>query len=163
MDKDKENLELNDQVNESISDSDISETESLQAQIEEMRDKYLRCAAELENTRRRAQIDAQSLARTRSMDVAASFLPLIDAIEAAAIHSPEDDGIKSLLMASAGALAKVGITKIESVGQILNPMFHNAIQTAESEKPVGTIIQELQSGYMFADVVLRPSMVVVSK
>lgn len=163
MQENKEILENTDTEITPESDCDISEIESLQSEIAELKDKYLRIAAELENTRRRAQIDIESVSRNRGMGIAEKFLPLIDAIDAAFLHAPDDAGIESLSLAAKGALSKVGIIKIETTGQILNPLFHNAIQTVESDKPANTIVQELQSGYMFADSVLRPAMVVVAK
>lgn len=146
-----------------------TEIEKLNTQIAELTDKFLRLAAELENTRRRAALDVESSARSRAMSVAKKFLPVMDAIEAAQKHSPDDAGIKSMAMAMNDAFAQVGITKIESVGQILNPQFHNAIQVVAAPadanpKPApNTIIEELQPGYMFGDTVLRTAMVVVSK
>ncbi|MDR1361539.1 MAG: nucleotide exchange factor GrpE [Rickettsiales bacterium] len=136
----------------------------LQNQLAELNDKYLRTLAELENTRRRGALDASSAARARAVSTAENFLPLIDAIGAAGVHSPDDAGIAALAAAAGGVLSKVGITKIESVGQTLNPQFHNAIQLEESASAAaGTITQELQTGYMFGDTVLRPAMVVVAK
>ena len=140
------------------------EIEKLQSQLSEMNDKYLRLAAELENTRRRSALDAESRARNRAMGVAEKILPVMDAVTAALKHSPDDDGIKSMAMALESAFAQIGITKIESIGEPLNPMFHNAIQVIESPdtKP-NTIVDEMQSGYMFGDTVLRTAMVIVAK
>lgn len=147
----------------------ITEEEKLNAEIADLTDKYLRLAAELENTRRRASLDIESSARNRAMSVAKKFLPVMDAIEAAQKHSPEDEGIRSMAMAMNDAFTQIGITKIESIGQILNPQFHNAIQVIETPadtnpKPApNTIVEELQPGYMFGDTVMRTAMVVVSK
>ena len=141
----------------------VTDVAELQSQIEQLNDKYLRAMAEMENTRRRATMDAQAVARTRTISVAEKFLPLIDAIGAALDHQPENKDFISFMMAAMGALDSAGIKKIDSVGQQLNPLFHNAIQTEESEQPSGIIIKELQSGYMLGDAVLRPAIVVVSK
>jgi molecular chaperone GrpE len=144
----------------------------IRTQLAEMTDKYLRTAAELENTRRRAELDAQNLARNRAMSVATKFLPLVDAIDAAKKHNPDDTGILLMARAADDALAQIGITKIESIGHQLNPQFHNAIQVVEPPLPAddnttkiasNTVIDEMQSGYMFGDTVLRPAMVVVAK
>jgi molecular chaperone GrpE len=140
-----------------------SETEELQLKIAESNDKYLRAMAELENTRRRAAMDAQSAARVRAIAVAEKFLPLIDAISAALEHQPGNKDFESLKLTASGALESAGIKKIESVGQLLNPMLHNAIHAEESDEPSGTIIQEFQSGYIFGDVVMRPAAVIVAK
>lgn len=153
-------------ANENAADS---ETDKLNAQIAELTDKFLRLAAELENTRRRAALDIESSARNRAMSVAKKFLPVMDAIEAAQKHAPDDAGIKSMAMAMNDAFAQVGIIKIDSVGQVLDPKFHNAIQVidapadADPRPAPNTIIEELQPGYMFGDTVLRTAMVVVCK
>lgn len=93
----------------------------------------------------------------------------MDAIQAAQSHAPDDAGIQSMAAAMNDAFAQIGITKIESVGQILNPQFHNAIQVVDAPadanpKPQpNTIMSELQTGYMFGDTVLRTAMVTVCK
>ena len=141
----------------------------LNEQIAELNDKYLRLAAELENTRRRSALDAESRARNRAMGIAEKILPVMDAIDAALNHNPNDAGIKSMAMAMESAFEQIGITRIKSVGEILNPQLHNAIQviepTSETDtRPVpNTIIQEMQAGYMYGDNILRTAMVVVSK
>lgn len=148
------------------SDKQTEIIEQLNGKIAELNDKYLRVAAELENTRRRASLDIESVSRNRAMSVAEKILPVMDAITAALAHTPDDEGIKTMQRAMQNAFAQIGITKIESVGEILNPQFHNAIQMVdkpEEKTPTNTIIEEMQSGYMFGDTVLRPAMVVVSK
>lgn len=141
-----------------------TEVDKLNAKIAELNDKYLRVAAELENTRRRAAIDSENMARNRAMSVARHFLPVIDAVDAALTHNPDDAGINAMLRAVQSACANIGMVKIETVGQKLNPQFHNAVQVIEKENTESnTIVEEMQSGYMFGDTVLRPAMVVVSK
>lgn len=141
-----------------------SDIEKLTAQLAEMNDKYLRMAAELENTRRRAALDAESRARIRAMGVAEKILPVMDAVDAALKHTPDDAGIQSMARALESAFAQIGIVKIESVGQPLNPMFHNAIQVVDGgDTQSNTIVEEMQTGYMFGDSVLRTAMVVVAK
>lgn len=141
-----------------------SEVEKLQSQLADMNDKYLRLAAELENTRRRSALDAESRARNRAMSVAQKILPVMDAVNVALTHAPDDEGIKSMAMALESAFKEIGITKIESVGQPLNPMHHNAIQVIESpEHASNIVVDEMQSGYMFGDTVLRTAMVIVAK
>lgn len=137
---------------------------ALKTEFNELNDKYLRTVAELENTRRRAALDIESRGRASAMNVAKQILPVMDAVQAAQKIAPDDAGIKSMSRAIESAFAQIGITKIESVGQVLNPQFHNAIQVVATDdaKP-NTIVQEMQTGYMFGDTVLRTAMVVVSK
>lgn len=140
--------------------------EQLNAKIAELNDKYLRIAAELENTRRRSALDIESVSRNRAMGVAGKILPVMDAVQSALKHAPDDEGIKSMERALQNAFAQIGITKIDAVGEKLNPQFHNAIQMVDkpNEKTeTNTIVEEMQTGYMFGDTVLRTAMVVVSK
>jgi molecular chaperone GrpE len=132
-------------------------------EIAELKDKFLRAMADAENTRRRAAADIENTARARAMSVAGEFLPLVDAIDAAAAHAPEDEGIRALKKAADNVLAKIGIMRIETIGQMLNPQFHNVIMAEESDRPANTIVRELQSGFMFGDMVLRSAMVAVAK
>lgn len=158
-----ESVSIDDAPTNENTDTNI-DVETLQSQLSEMNDKYLRMAAELENTRRRAALDAESRARNRAMSVAEKILPVMDAVEAALKHNPDDEGIKSMSLALESAFAKIGITKIESVGEQLNPMFHNAIQVIDSpDHKTNTIVDEMQTGYMFGDTVLRTAMVIVAK
>ena len=156
---DEEKAEIN-------ADKQTEIIEQLNNKIAELNDKYLRIAAELENTRRRASIDIESVSRNRTMSVAEKILPVMDAIDAALSHNPEDEGIKTMQRAMQNAFSQIGITRINSVGEILNPQFHNAIQMVDKpddNTATNTIVGELQPGYMFGDSVLRPAMVVVSK
>ena len=163
-DEQKEQVEIESvSIDETPANENI-DVEKLQSQLAEMNDKYLRLAAELENTRRRAALDAESRARNRAMGVAEKILPVMDAVDAALKHSPDDEGIKSMARALESAFAQIGIVRIESVGEPLNPMFHNAIQVVDSpDHKTNTIVEEMQTGYMFGDTVLRTAMVVVAK
>jgi len=161
-----ESVSINDAKSEVSDDKQTEIIEQLNTKIVELNDKYLRTAAELENTRRRSALDIESVSRNRAMGVAEKILPVMDAVQSALKHNPDDAGIKSMERALQNAFAQIGITKIESVGEKLNPQFHNAIQIADKpndKTETNTIIEELQTGYMFGDTVLRTAMVVVSK
>lgn len=174
MEEKKENLQeseiqsvsINEAKDKISNDNQTEIIEQLNSKIVELNDKYLRTAAELENTRRRSALDIESVSRNRAMGVAGKILPVMDAVQSALKHNPEDAGIKSMEKALQNAFAQIGITKIESVGEKLNPQFHNAIQMVDKpddKTETNTIVEELQSGYMFGDTVLRTAMVVVSK
>ena len=151
-------------VEEVATKQPIPEKDTMAEKIAELNDKYLRLAAELENTRRRAALDAQSRARNSAMSVAEKILPVMDAVDAALKHAPDDAGIQAMARALESAFEQIGISKIKSVGESLNPMYHNAIQVVECPNTKSNIIvDEMQSGYMFDDIVLRTAMVVVSK
>ncbi|MDW2995453.1 MAG: nucleotide exchange factor GrpE [Alphaproteobacteria bacterium] len=159
-----EEVSISDTIDNTSATAENTKVEELTQQLADMNDKYLRLAAELENTRRRSALDAQSRARNSAMSVAQKILPVMDAVSAALKHAPDDAGIKSMALALESAFKDIGITKIESVGQTLNPIHHNAIQVIESpEHASNTIVDEMQTGYMFDDTVLRTAMVIVAK
>ena len=90
------------------------------------------------------------------------------AIEAAAQNTEScKDLLKGVEMTEAELMKvfnKHGITKMEVIGKHFDPNFHQVIQEVEDkEKPNGTVIAELQTGYMINDRILREAMVVVSK
>ena len=164
MKENKETIKQNEASPVTAPESAPSELDQLRMELADMRDKYMRAAAEIENTRRRAAIDAESAARTRAMMVAENFLPLVDAINAACAAAPDDVGIETMARAATSVLAKIGITRIDTIGEIPNPLFHNAVSVEESpDVAPGTITKELQSGYMFGDSIIRPAMVIVAK
>ena len=159
-----ESVSIDDVTQDATPNTEPTEIEKLTAQLAEMNDKYLRLAAELENTRRRSALDAESRARNRAMGIVEKILPVIDAIDAALKHNPDDEGIKSMAMAMESAFEQIGITKIKSIGEQLNPMHHNAIQAIDvPDAKSNTIVDEMQSGYMFGDNILRTAMVIVAK
>lgn len=172
MEKNQEN-ELKEVAVESVSVNDGAPSQSTpdianetdDKLVAELTDKYMRVAAELENTRRRAARDTESAVRTCGMGIVKKFLPVMDACSQALKHNPDDAGIKSLALALESAFAQIGVVKIESVGQPLNPQFHSAISTvpADDAHAANTVFEEMQTGYMYGDTVLRPAMVIVAK
>lgn len=151
-------------VEEAVTEQVAPKVDAMEAKYAELNDKYLRLAAELENTRRRAALDAESRARNRAMSVAEKILPVMDAVDAALKLAPNDEGIQTMARALESAFEQIGITRIKSVGEALNPMHHNAIQVVECpDKKSNIIIDEMQPGYLFGDTILRTAMVVVAK
>ena len=138
---------------------------ALEQQIAELNDKYIRAMAEIENTRRRAALDADNAGRNARAGMAENFLPLADAIETALAHAPCDPGMIAMKSALDSVLERSGITRIESVGLIPDPRMHNVVSVVNvcpcDAKP-GTITSELQTGYMIGDSVLRNAMVIVA-
>lgn len=146
--------------------------ESLQIENAHLKDEYLRALADAENTKRRCAQEIEKNSKYAIATFAKNLLSVADnlhrAIDAAA---KDEDGCKDLLtgieMTEAELMkifAKNGITKMEILGTIFDPNFHQVVQEVEDNtKPNGTIIAELQTGYMINDRILREAMVVVSK
>lgn len=149
-------------------------TLELEAQLAEAKQATLYVQAELQNFRRRAEkdaIDARAYAATAfSRDV----LSVADNLDRALTAIPEelrgDDKFKGLVVgleATGRELASVfqrhGLTKIAALGEQLDPNRHQAMLEVPSDQPPGTIVQEMQAGWMIKDRLLRPALVGVAK
>ncbi len=155
-------------------DDDI--VEALKEENQKLKEDYLRAYAELENTKKRC---AQEIEKNNKYAVSAfakNLLSVADNLHRALSAIPEEkrnecDGLINLLkgveLTEADlmkAFEKNGIKKMDIIGQVFDPNFHQVVQEVEdASKPNGTIIAELQTGYMLNDRILREAMVVVTK
>jgi molecular chaperone GrpE len=151
--------------------------EVLRAENSDLKDKYLRLAAEMDNLRRRTERevkDAKSYsvaAFARDMlSVSDNLRRAIDAIPAEARAGGDAgflalvEGVEMTERAMLSALERHGVKKIEPAGQKFDPHFHQAMfEVPNTEIPANTVIQVVQDGYVIGDRVLRPAMVGVSK
>ena len=151
--------------------------ELLKAENAEIKDKFLRLAAEMDNLRRRTERDIKDAKTYSAAAFARDMLSVSDnlrrAIEAipAEVRAAGDAGFMALVegvemteRAKLGALERHGVKKMEPAGQKFDPNFHQAMfEVPNTEIPNNTVIQVVQDGYTIGDRVLRPAMVVVSK
>lgn len=150
----------------------------MQAEIDKMKDLYLRSQAEMENLRRRTRQELEKRSKFAVSSFAQDLLPVNDNLSRAMASIPESerngqsDLVKNLLVGLEltqkglnAALEKFNIKPIESVGRVFDPNLHKVVQEVEDPtKPAGTIVQEWQKGYTIGgDRVLREAMVVVTR
>ena len=151
--------------------------ELLKAENAELKDRYLRLAAEMDNLRRRTERevkDAKSYsvaAFARDMlSVSDNLRRALDAIPAEA-RSAGDAGFKSLVegvemteRAMLGALERHGVKRLQPEGEKFDPNFHQAMfEVPNPDVPANTVVQVVQPGYSIGERVLRPAMVGVSR
>jgi molecular chaperone GrpE len=149
---------------------------ALQAEAAELKDKWLRAHAEVENVRKRAEKEKEETARYAiaklARDIVAvgdNFQRAIDAVPAGAAE--QDPALKSFLEGVTlterellNALERHGIKRLQPVNEPFNPHLHQAVMEVPREDlAAGTIVQVFQAGYTIADRVLRPAMVSVAK
>ena len=192
MEKDqKNNSDLQDNDNEAINAEELSNdlkaetpenkektTEiTPEEKIIELEDKVVRAFAEMENQRRRFEKEKEDAFNYGGFSVAKETLNLIDNLERSKQILESDDVLKNsealkktlehfdiINKDMVSILSKNGITPIISIGKKLDPNFHQAmIEIDDDQKEPGTIIQEIQKGFMMKDRLLRPSLVGVSK
>jgi molecular chaperone GrpE len=135
---------------------------------EEHHDAWLRAKAETENVRRRAQEDISRASKFAIERFAGELLAVKDSLEAAlAAEAPSIDSLKAgtelTLKQLVAAFEKSNLAEINPVGEKFDPHFHQAISMIEAEQEANTVVSVLQKGYLIADRVLRPALVIVCK
>jgi molecular chaperone GrpE len=148
---------------------------ALQAELAEAKAATLYAQAETQNVRRRLEKDAQDARAYGATNFARDILSVADnlarALDAIPAAMREDEANKGLIVGLEATqreldsvFARNGITRIESLGQPLDPNRHQAmIEIPRADAEPGTIVQEMQAGYMIKDRLLRPAMVGVAK
>jgi len=166
---------VNDAIDFGAEDQDQSRLAQLEKELEGARQQVLYAQAETQNVRRRLEQEKQSAAAYASTAFARDMLSVKDNLERALAAIPEelrgDERMKGLIAgieATGRELSNVfqrhGITRIEAMGQPLDPNKHQAmLEVPSAEAEAGTIVQEMQPGYMIKDRLLRPALVGVAK
>ena len=133
---------------------------------QEHHDAWLRAKAETENMRRRAQEDIAKASKFAIEKFAEALLPVKDTLEMALADTNPDTlrtGVDMTLKNLLAAFEKSGVKEENPVGQKFDPNKHQAIGMVEADQEPNTVVNVLQKGYLIADRVLRPAMVMVAK
>ena len=167
-DKDKSEEAKNEQTEKELTPED---------KIKELEDKVVRSYAEMENQRRRHEKEKDDAFDYGGFSFAKESLNLIDNLDRSKISLENDEKLKNtealkkivehlniIYKDMLTILKKNNIEPIKSINEKLDPNLHQAMMEVEDdEKEAGTIIQEIQKGFMMKDRLLRPSLVCVSK
>ena len=141
-----------------------------QAEAAKLKDQLLRAAAELDNVRKRGRREAEDARRAGREEVLRDLLPVFDNLERAITSAQKAEDVKAVAEGLGmvqrqflDTLGKVGISRVPGVGASFDPSMHEAIQQIVSaEHAPGTIVAEVQPGYMQGDRLVRAAMVVVT-
>ena len=130
-------------------------------------DRYLRLLAEYDNFRKRSQKEKDSLYGDIKADTVSKFLPVYDNLARALAQSTEDEayrkGVEMIMSQFEQTLEKLGVTKIDSLGQTFDPNKHNAVMHVEdAEKGENEIVEVFQEGFLIGEKVIRFAMVKVA-
>ena len=170
-----ENEEVIDESAEDTEENELTDEDKLKEEIIILREEKVRVLAEMENLRKRFDREKIDSIKYGSVNFARDILSPGDNLERAlsAINKEEDHPqsiknlIEGLLMVKkelSTALEKNGITKIETLEKKFDPNLHQAMMEIENDNlDEGTVVQEIQTGYMMYERLLRPAMVGVSK
>ncbi|MCF6369372.1 nucleotide exchange factor GrpE [Rhizobium halophilum] len=152
-------------------------TEALKAENAELRDRFLRMAAEMENLRRRTERDVKDAKSYSVAGFARDMLAVSDNLRRALDAVPADvrdnadqtlttllEGVQMTERSMLSALERHGVKKIEAEGEKFDPNFHQAMfEIPNADVPNNTVLQVVQAGFTIGERVLRPAMVGVSK
>ena len=144
--------------------------DAAEKEAKDNKDRWLRAAADLENTRKRTKREIEDAKFEAKNKVLKEMLPVVDNLERAIEHAggpgeknPIVEGVQLVLRQFQTAFERLEVTAVEAMGQPFDPNLHEAISQQESDEPPGTIVQVLQRGYRAGDRLLRPALVVVAK
>ncbi|HEX8840429.1 MAG TPA: nucleotide exchange factor GrpE [Sphingomicrobium sp.] len=146
----------------------------LEKQLEEAKSKALYAAADTQNVRRRLEQELQQAKSYAAAGFARDMLAIKDHLDRALSAVSDElrsDQTASQFLAGIEATAREleavfqrnGVTRITSVGEPLDPHRHQAMVEMPSDQEPGTVIEEMQPGYMMKDRLLRPAMVAVAR
>ena len=173
---DKPETALKPEINNASNDSKKKEL-TPEDKIKDLEDKLARSYAEIENQRRRFEKEKEDAFDYGGFTFAKEALNLVDNLERSKVSLENDESLKNTEALKKiiehleiinndmiSILKKNNIEEIKSINQKLDPNFHQAMMEIEDDKKEsGTIIQEIQKGFMIKDRLLRPSLVAVSK
>jgi len=149
----------------------VAELERL---LEEAKAKALYAAAEAQNTRRRLEADKEQASSYAAAGFARDMLAIKDHLDRALAAVGEElradktasqflAGIESTARELDSVFQRHGISRVKSVGEALDPHRHQAMMEIPSDAEPGTIVEEMQPGYVMRDRLLRPALVGVAK
>ena len=175
--KQREN-ESDKSVNNTDSDNNKKNADiNIEDKLKETEDKLLRSLAELENQRRRFEKEIKDAFEFGSFNFAKENLAILDNLQRAKVAIKNDDNLKNnkdlnkfldnltiIEKACITIFEKNRITKIDTKDKKFDPNLHQAMTEIEDSKSEpGSIVQEIQTGYMLGDRLLRPALVAVAK
>jgi molecular chaperone GrpE len=143
--------------------------EGLEKEKKDLHDRLLRSAADFDNFRKRSRKEVEDARAKGREDVLREMLGVVDNLEralaaASAASGPIVDGVKLVLRQFGSALERFEVKGFASVGEAFDPARHEAISQVETaDKPAGTVVTELQKGYLMGTRLIRPAMVAVAR
>ena len=171
------------------SEADQDELEAIRQEAAEYKDKYLRAAAEVENTRKRLERRYADQAEEEKKRLLRAFLTVADNLERALAHSDRSpsvplppqspqllgegglgrgaggslrDGVQLTHQELQRLLRQEGVEPLEAMGQPFDPYYHEAVLTIACDDEVDTVVEERQKGYLYRGQLLRPAKVEVA-
>jgi len=154
---------------------EVSEVDALNAQVQELKDQMLRTQAEMQNVRRRAEIDVEKAHKFALEKFVKELLPVADSLEKAveSTESQEEsgelvasirEGVEMTLDLFMKSLSKFNVEQLNPVGEPFDPQQHEAMSMVPApDAEPNSVVNVVQKGYLLNGRVVRPAMVIVAK
>jgi molecular chaperone GrpE len=150
-------------------EEDLLEKERIRAQ--NMEDRFLRVNAEFENYKKRMIRESTDRLKYFNLDFIKELLPSLDNLERAISHAKSEnndvdsmiEGLEMVNKMTHEVFEKFGVSRVDTIGEVFDPNFHQAVGVVESDSvPENHIVEECLGGYLLHDRIIRPAMVRVS-
>jgi molecular chaperone GrpE len=150
-------------------EEDLLEKERIRAQ--NMEDRFLRVNAEFENYKKRMIRESSDRLKYFHLDLIKELLPSLDNLERAISHAKSEnndvdsmiEGLEMVNKMTHEVFEKFGVSRVDTIGEVFDPNFHQAVGVIESDAvPENHIVEECLGGYLLHDRIIRPAMVRVS-
>jgi molecular chaperone GrpE len=150
-------------------EEDLLKKERIRAQ--NMEDRFLRVNAEFENYKKRMIRESSDRLKYFHLDFIKELLPSLDNLERAISHAKSEnndvdsmiEGLEMVNKMTHEVFEKFGVSKVDTIGEVFDPNFHQAVGVVESDSvPENHIVEECLGGYLLHDRIIRPAMVRVS-
>ena len=170
--EDVQNEGLESSVEESAPENILkSKLDKVYGENEDIKAKYLRALADLENLRKRSLKDREDAINRTKAQMLGDLLPVLDAFELGMIEAEKTEESESLFAGFSMAvkqmesiLQEYGLSKIDPTGNKFDPALHDAMGYENNDElEEGTVIRSIRKGYMIKDTLLRPASVMVAR
>ena len=150
-------------------EENLLEKERIRAQ--NMEDRFLRVNAEFENYKKRMIRESSDRLKYFHLDLIKELLPSLDNLERAISHAKSEnndvdsmiEGLEMVNKMTHEVFEKFGVSRVDTIGEVFDPNFHQAVGVVESDSvPENHIVEECLGGYLLHDRIIRPAMVRVS-
>ena len=158
-----------DNMETALVEEDLLEKERIRAQ--NMEDRFLRVNAEFENYKKRMIRESSDRLKYFNLDFIKELLPSLDNLERAISHAKSEnndvdsmiEGLEMVNKMTHEVFEKFGVSRVDTIGEVFDPNFHQAVGVVESDSvPENHIVEECLGGYLLHDRIIRPAMVRVS-
>jgi molecular chaperone GrpE len=143
--------------------------DAVEAENRELQDRFLRSAAEFENSKKRMRRDQAEASRYAAEPLVRDLLPIVDNLERAVTHAGDGnaaslaEGVTLVLKSLHDVLKQHGVKFVEAqAGESFDPNLHEAVDRREGDGAPNLVVDAWQRGYQLHDRLLRPALVVVS-